>query len=71
MVPCCYDISYCYKILADLKALMEPLNNRYEEWYTKTALNQELKMDNAIKIFSIYFKENDEIYIKLFYNFNI
>lgn len=39
MVPCWYDISYCYKILMDLKTLMEPLNNRYEEWYTKTALN--------------------------------
>lgn len=55
----------------DLKTLMELLNNRYEEWYTKAALNQELKMDNAIKIFSIYYKENDEIYVKLFYNFNI
>lgn len=39
MVSCWYDISYCYKILMDLKTLMEPLNNRYEEWYTKTASN--------------------------------
>ena len=31
-----------------LKTLMELLNNRYEKWYTKTALNQKLKMDNAI-----------------------
>ena len=45
-----------------LKTLMELLNNRYEKWYTKTALNQKLKMDNAIKIFPIYYKENREIY---------
>lgn len=39
MVPCWYHTSYYYKILMDLKTLMELLNNRYEKWYTKTALN--------------------------------
>lgn len=44
---------------------MELLNNRYEKWYTKTALNWKLKMDNAIKkIFPIYCKENSEMYFK-------
>lgn len=41
---------------------MELLNNRYEKWYTKTALNWKLKMDDAIKIFPIYYKENSEMY---------
>lgn len=55
-------ILYCYKILMNLKTLMELLNNRYEKWYTKTALNWKVKMDNAIKIFSVYYKENSETY---------
>lgn len=50
------------KILMGLKTLMELLNNRYEKWYTKNSIELGLKMDNAIKIFPIYYKENSEIY---------